>query len=88
MAKTAERLDGLRLALAGGFVWAFALFFLTVIASGTGYGTEFLDLFKFYPGYTVTYWGSAVGFIWGFVDGFIGLGLLAWVYNHLHLKHK
>lgn len=87
MATTIQRLDGLRLGLAGGFVWGLSIFFLTIIASGTGYGASFLDLFQFYPGYTVTYWGAGVGFIWGFIDGFIGLGLLAWFYNHLHLKH-
>lgn len=88
MAKSIDRIDGTRLALAGGFVWGFSILFLTLIAAGTGYGSDFLDLFKFYPGYTVSYWGAGVGFIWGFVDGFIGLGLLAWFYNHLHRKYE
>lgn len=88
MKQTAERIDGLRLAVAGGLVWGLALFFLTLIAAGTGYGADFLNIFSFYPGYEISFWGSPVGFIWGFVDGFIMLGLLAWFYNHLHLRGK
>jgi hypothetical protein len=86
--KTAQRLDGIRLGIAGGLVWGLALFFLTLIAAGTGYGSEFLSLFEFYPGYTITFWGSATGFLWGFIDGFIGLGLVAWFYNHIHMHGK
>jgi hypothetical protein len=86
--KTAQRLDGMRLGIAGGIVWGLSIFFLTLIASGTGYGTEFLSILEFFPGYTISWPGSAVGFIWGFVDGFIGLGLIAWIYNHIHLHGK
>jgi hypothetical protein len=86
--KTAQRLDVIRLGVAGGLVWGFSVFFLTLIASGTGYGVEFLSILSFYPGYEISFGGSAVGFIWGFVDGFIGLGLLAWIYNHLHRYGK
>jgi hypothetical protein len=85
---TVQRIDGIRLGIAGGFVVGLSIFFLTVIAASTGYGTELLEFLKFYPGYTVTGGGAALGFIWGFIDGFIGFGLLAWIYNHIHLYRK
>lgn len=87
MAKTIQRLDGFRLGLAGGIVVAFGVFFVTAIAAGTGYGAETLDMFHFYPGYSISAAGSAVGFLWGFVDGFIGFGFIGWLYNHIHLKN-
>jgi hypothetical protein len=85
---TAQRIDGVRLGIAGGIVIGLAVFFLTVIAVTTGQGSEFLEIFKFYPGYAVTGSGAALGFIWGFVDGFIGFALLGWLYNHIHLYKK
>ncbi|MCD8494690.1 MAG: bacteriophage holin [Candidatus Pacebacteria bacterium] len=85
--KTTQRIDGIRLGLAGGIVIGFSLFFLTIIASMFGYGVELLDILKFYPGYDITPGGAALGFVWGFVDGFIFFALLAWLYNHIHLYH-
>lgn len=82
---TIARLDGIRLGIAGGMVVGLSLFFLTVIASSTGYGVEMLDFLSFYPGYDMTASGSVLGFVWGFLDGFIFFALLAWIYNHIHL---
>ncbi len=82
---TIQRIDGTRLGIAGGTVTGFSFFFLTVIASSTGYGVELVNFLGFYPGYNLSAGGAALGFIWGFLDGFIFFALLAWVYNHIHL---
>lgn len=85
---TAERIDGIRLGIAGGLVVGLSIFFLTIIATTTGYGVEALEFLKFYPGYAVDTFGAALGFLWGAADGFIGFALLAWFYNHIHLYKK
>lgn len=82
---TIARIDGIRLGIAGGVVLGLSLFFLTVIASSTGYGVEMLSFLSFYPGYDMSAAGATLGFVWGFIDGFIFFALLAWIYNHIHL---
>jgi hypothetical protein len=52
----------------------------------TGYSTEFLNLIaSIYPGYSISWSGSIVGLAYGFADGFVGLFLLAWLYNKLEI---
>ncbi len=71
-----------KLGLAGGIIWAISMFICTLLAVYTGYSKEFLMLMSsIYPGYTVSLGGSIVGLIYGFFDAFIGLFLLAWLYN-------
>ena len=71
-------------ALAGGILWGAAMFIFTLIASGTGYGVEFLSLIStIYIGHTVSFMGAIIGAIWGFLDAFIGLYIFAWLYNWL-----
>jgi len=38
---------------------------------------------RVYRGYTVSPAGSVIGLCWGLVDGLIGGGLFAWLYNVL-----
>ena len=77
------RFNILHFALAGGVVWGLAMFVATLIATATVYGNDFLEIFKFYPWYDISYVGAMIGLIWGFIDGFAGCALFAWVYNHL-----
>jgi hypothetical protein len=78
------KLDAVKLGLAGGIVWGVVLLVTTWLSIGTGYGITLLDLFvSLYPGYSITLVGSIVGLLYGFVDAFIGLFLVAWVYNKL-----
>jgi len=71
-----------KLALAGGILWGFCIFICTILAIYFGYATQFLTIMAdIYPGYTITGIGSVVGLLYGFVDGFIALYLLAWLYN-------
>jgi len=70
------------LGLAGGIVWGLAIFLLTYWFLLFGYGgTMLAKLSNVYLGYSVTWYGAFVGLIWGFIDGFIGCAVLAWLYN-------
>lgn len=78
-------LNPVKLGISGGIVWGAYMFILTVLAHYTGYSTKFLELMvDMYPGYTISHWGTLVGLFYGFIDGFIGLFLLAWIYNKLN----
>jgi hypothetical protein len=71
------------LAFTAGLLWGFGVFFLTwwllwwhpELAGQP----SFVGLV--YPGYTVSAVGSVIGFLWGFVDMFIGGLIFAWLYN-------
>ncbi len=76
-----------KLGLAGGILWGLCMFICTVIALYTGYAAQFLNLMSsIYFGYTISWGGSLIGFIYGFLDVFIGLFLLGWLYNLLNYK--
>lgn len=73
------------LGLAAGILWGVAMFVLTIISMYTGYAGEWLVLTEsFYPGYTISWAGSIIGLIYGFLDGFIGLFIFGWLYNKLN----
>ncbi|MFC1543027.1 bacteriophage holin [Candidatus Neomarinimicrobiota bacterium] len=70
------------LGLAGGILWGLAIFLLTYWFLLFGYGGTMLGkIANVYLGYSVTWYGAFIGLVWGFVDGFIGGALLAWLYN-------
>lgn len=73
-----------RLGLSGGILWGLSMFICTILAIYTGYTAKFLELMAdLYPGYSITWWGTIVGLVYGFIDAFVGLFLLAWLYNKL-----
>lgn len=77
-------LNATKLGVAGAIIWSLSMFICTVLAIYTGYATDFLHLMgSIYPGYMISWWGSIIGLIYGFIDGFVGLFLLAWLYNKL-----
>lgn len=77
-------LDPKRLGLAGGIVWGVGLFLTTVISIYTGYGAQFLHvLSSVYPGFDISWIGSVLGLVYGFVEAFIFFFLTALVYNKL-----
>lgn len=77
-------LNPTKLGIAGGILWSLSLFFLTLIAMHTGYPAQFLNsLVSIYPGYSISGLGSVIGLIYGFVDAFVSLFLLAWIYDKL-----
>ncbi len=70
--------------LAGGILWGLALLVTTWISIPTHYAAGFLDIIQgIYPGYRVSFIGSFLGLAYGFVDGFAGLFILAWLYNRI-----
>ena len=70
------------LGLTLGFLWGLTILFCTwwVILFGKE-GVILRNLGDIYFGYTVSWGGGFIGFIWGFVDGFIGGVLIAWLYG-------
>jgi len=65
-----------------GVVWGIIILGATLVVALKGAGGEHLGrLGLFYPGYRVTPLGSAIGFIWGLISGFLAGALMAWVYN-------
>ncbi|MCL5007018.1 MAG: bacteriophage holin [Patescibacteria group bacterium] len=79
------KLNANKFGLAAGIFWAVILFVFTLIAATTGYGTGWLQSFvaTIYPGYTVSVFGSVLGLIYGFIDGYVGCWLFAALYNKL-----
>jgi len=68
-------------ALAAGIVWGFLLFVFTVVETARGAGHT-LELLSFwYPGYSITYLGSAIGLVYGFVSGALIGAAFCWLYN-------
>lgn len=82
------------LAWAMGLVWGGGMLVIGLAATATGssdgyYGKDFmLVMASVYPGYdgVMGYGDALVGGIYGFVDGAIGGGLLAWLYNRCAAK--
>ena len=75
-----------KLGLAAGIMWGFSMFVLTIIAIYTGYSSQFLNLMaSIYLGYSISWGGSFVGLVYGFIDGFVGLFIFGWLYNKLSI---
>lgn len=73
------------LALSAGIMWALSMFIMTIISMYTGYASQFINLMEsIYPGYNLSWGGSILGLIYGFVDGFVGLYIFGWLYNKLN----
>ena len=71
---------GLVLALLFGSVIFIATNWL-VIKGGQPVGPHLQLLGQYFIGYRVTFWGSLIGFVYGFVLGGIFGILLGWIYN-------
>ncbi len=76
--------DVQRAALTGGIVWGATLFLTTILSVYTGYCKAFLDIWiSVYPGFNISLFGSVIGLVYGFLDMFIGIYIIAWVYRKL-----
>jgi len=71
-------------ALTCGIFWGLGIFLLTwwIIAFNGPTGQPTL-LGQVYRGYNVSAPGSIIGLIYGFVDGLVGGGVFAWLYNKI-----
>ncbi len=86
LARAVARLRAGVMATVFGMSSGCALFVATlwlVIRGGTNVG-QHLSLLRFYfPGYTVTWGGALLGFLYGALVGGVAGFLLAWIYNRL-----
>ena len=70
------------LAISAGITWGLAIFLLTVWFLVMGYNGNLLaKLGSIYLGYSVSWVGTIIGFVYGFADGLIGGALLGCLYN-------
>jgi len=70
------------LAISAGITWGLAIFLLTVWFLVMGYNGNLLaKLGSIYLGYSVSWVGTIIGFVYGFADGLIGGALLGYLYN-------
>jgi hypothetical protein len=70
-------------AVAAGILWGLLLFAVTLLEAARGEGHTLGVLAALYLGYSVTYLGSLVGLVYGFVSGVVIGGAFCWVYNRL-----
>ena len=81
------KLNTLKLALAGGIYVSIMVILITIASMMNIPGfvefSSFLEIFYGFYGYSVTWVGIIIGALLGFVEGFICLGLLVWIYNKL-----
>jgi len=79
------RLDTLKFALAGGIFCAICVFILTLVLMTGAFPIYASVLFGTYGflGYNISFVGAILGGIYAFIDGFIGFGVFAWIYNKL-----
>lgn len=76
------RLSICNLGMAVGIVWGVSAFLLAILSMHFNYGTPVVRLLSsVYIGYVSTFGGAFIGLLWGFVDGFVGGALIAWIYN-------
>ncbi|MGA8165266.1 MAG: bacteriophage holin [Waddliaceae bacterium] len=77
-------LHPVKLGLAGGILWSVSMLALSLLSFFFGYAPIFMELLKeCYPGFDITVPGTVIGMLYGFFDAFIGLFILAWLYNRL-----
>lgn len=85
--KTTQKLDVLKFALTGGiyvaFCGALSTIFSLLHVPGFAEFTRILVNFYGFWGYSVSWFGIIVGAFWGFIEGFVHLGIFAWLYNKL-----
>lgn len=69
-----------------GLLLGIGLFIATnwlLIRGGPNVGLHLSLLNQYFPGYSVTFVGSLIGFFWAFLTGFIGGYLVGAIYNRL-----
>lgn len=77
------KLSAKGLGLSMGVLWGVTLFVSTLVAVYSGYLSDQLStmIVGVYPWYELSLAGAFIGLGEGFVDGFVGGVILAWLYN-------
>jgi hypothetical protein len=76
-------------ALTMGLFWEFGLLFITwwiILFDGTSGAVTMIG--KVYRGFSISFIGSLIGFVWAFVDRIIGGAIFAWLYIFLSMRLK
>jgi hypothetical protein len=80
------RLNARAWGIAAGLLFGFSLFLATnilVVKGGPNVGQHLSLLRAFFPGYSVSFFGSIVGFVYAFVVGYAVGRLIGAVYNRM-----
>ncbi len=86
LTRVIARLDGGVLALVFGLIAGVGLFAMTailVVEDGPETGAHLKLLANYFPGYSVTWRGAFVGFLWAFVSGAAVGWLTGYLYNRV-----
>lgn len=86
--QTLAKIDSLALGVAIGTVFGLGIFLATnllILKGGEIIGPNLALLAQFFPGYRVTFGGSFIGLLYGFVSGF-ALGWLIAVIRNIIIK--
>ena len=70
-------------ALAAGLLLGFLLFVATLVETARDEGHTLILLSVFFIGYSISYLGSLVALIYGFVSGALVGAAFSWLYNRL-----
>jgi len=86
------RLNAVVSGLVTGVIFGLVIFIATnwlLLKGGEPIGPHLALLGQFFLGYTVSFWGSTVGLLYGLVTGFIAGYTVAFLYNFfLQLRHS
>jgi hypothetical protein len=75
-------LNAKALGFTAGLMWGVSLFLMTLISVATGLWMVILTIvMDYYPGYMISVPGAFIGLAYGFIDGFVMMYILAWLYN-------
>ena len=84
--RAVQRLNERAWGIAVGMLLGTGLFLATnvlVLKGGLQVGLHLSLLGRYFPGYSVTFVGSMIGFVYCFVLGYILGRIIGWVYNRL-----
>jgi ascorbate-specific PTS system EIIC-type component UlaA len=84
--KGSSKMNVKAFALASGLLLGVLLFLATLVEAARGEGHNLILLAVFFIGYSVTYLGSLVALVYGFVSGALIGAAFAWLYNRFARK--
>jgi len=85
--KKEMRINSVKLGIAGGIFWALLVLLVSIFSNHfSAWTTLFMECYGFIGYNPATFFGNVLGLVYGFVDGFIGLFVIAWIYNLLGKK--
>lgn len=84
-----QKLNATAFGLACGLTWGIFVFMVALVAMFWGLGSAWINLIgDLYVGTSATWGGAFLGFLWAFIDGFIGGLIFVLLYNYFAKKFK